>query len=163
MIIEGRSPNFETYHELNLFIWIGHLSESILDSSIFIRYVRTTAHLSDMLTRGAFTTLQFKSLMRLFDIHPPSHLNVDHSLCEESCAALFFFDFEAPLALTDAYSAHRDFTSGPWEEKAEDSSFGVPCAWVKTNARTSWFLKLRLEKPNAVFFKPCLGEASAVV
>ena len=111
MIIEDRSQNFETYHELTV-LWIGYLRESILDSCLSIPHVRTTAQLADMLTTIAFTTLQFESLMRLFNIHPPSYLNVDHSLSAQSCAA---FSFEAPLAMSNANSAHRDLESGPWE------------------------------------------------
>ena len=37
---------------------------------ISIRTVRITEHVADMLTKGAFATFQWKSLRRLFDIHP---------------------------------------------------------------------------------------------
>ena len=50
-----------------------------LDGSIF-RYVRTTEQLADILTTGAFATIQWKSLMKLFDIHSPSDVGVDRSL-----------------------------------------------------------------------------------
>ena len=42
-----------------------------LDSSIPIRHVRTAEQLADILTDGALTAIQWKSLMRLFDIHLP--------------------------------------------------------------------------------------------
>ena len=57
-----------------------------LDSSISTRYVLTTEQLA-LLTKGAFTTIQWKSLMRLSDDHPPSCLNLTavfqnhHVLC----------------------------------------------------------------------------------
>ena len=37
---------------------------------------------------GAFVTIQWESLMRFFDIHPPSNLNVDHGLSEPSFSAV---------------------------------------------------------------------------
>ena len=59
-----------------------------LDSSISIRYVRTTEQLADMSTNGALTTIQWKSLVWLFDVHPPSSLNVDRSISESSCSSV---------------------------------------------------------------------------
>ena len=40
-----------------------------------------------MLSKDAFTTVQWKTLMCLFDIHPPSDLNVDRSISESHCPA----------------------------------------------------------------------------
>ena len=59
-----------------------------LDSSISMIYVRNTAQLEDMLTTGAFTTRQWKSLVRLLGIRPPSNLSVDRSLSESSCSVV---------------------------------------------------------------------------
>ena len=69
-----------------------------------------------MLTKSAFTTIQWKSLMRLFDIHPPPNLNVDRSHSESSYAAVSLITH---LAMSNTYSSQRDFESGPWEEKSE--------------------------------------------
>ena len=55
-----------------------------LDSSVSIRYVCTTEQRADILTKGAFTTIQSTSLMRLFDTHPPFNLNFDRNFSESS-------------------------------------------------------------------------------
>ena len=87
-----------------------------LDSSISSRYVRTTERLSDILSICALTTIQWKSLMQLFHIHPPPNLNVDRlnvdrSFSESFCSAV---SQKIPLATSNAYNSKREFESGPW-------------------------------------------------
>ena len=81
-----------------------------LDGSIF-RYVRTTEQLADILTTGAFATIQWKSLMKLFDIHSPSHLMwvLTAAFSESSYSAV---SQKSPLAMSNAYRSQRDFKSG---------------------------------------------------
>ena len=62
---ETRVTNSLCRHRKRLFVRIK------LDSSIPIRHVRTAEQLADILTDGALTAIQWKSLMRLFDIHLP--------------------------------------------------------------------------------------------
>ena len=57
-------------------------------------------------------------------IHPP----------ESSCSAV---SRNTLLAMSNAHSPRRDFGSGPWEEKAEDSSLGVRSAWQNPNQEQS--------------------------
>ena len=68
-IIQGRSPKL-THESRTYPVHLDCLFErSNLDSSISIRHVRTGEKVADMLTEGAFTTIQWKSVMWLFDIH----------------------------------------------------------------------------------------------
>ena len=46
------------------------------NSYMSIRFVRTTEQVANFLTKGAFTTIQWKALMRLCDIHSQPKLNV---------------------------------------------------------------------------------------
>ena len=71
--------------------------------------------MADVLTEGAFSTIQWKSLMQLFDVHPPPQLNVDP---ESSCSAV---SQQTPLVMSTACSSQR--------EKPEDSSHGVCSGW----------------------------------
>ena len=50
-----------------------------LDSSVSIRYVRTTEQVADILRKGASTTIQWKSLLQLFDVQRPPKLDVERS------------------------------------------------------------------------------------
>ena len=69
VIIQGRSPKL-THESRTQPVHLDGLFERInLDSSLSIRHVRAGDQLADMLTEGAFTTTQWKSVMRLFDIH----------------------------------------------------------------------------------------------
>ena len=75
----GRTPELRhgsRNHRVDVYYWL--LERINLDSSICIGYVQTTELLADILTKGAFTTVQWKLMMLLLDIHPPN-LNVDHS------------------------------------------------------------------------------------
>ena len=70
VIIQGHSPKL-THESRTHRVYLDCLFERTNnDSSISIRHVRTGEELADMLTEGAFTTVQWKSVMRLFDIHP---------------------------------------------------------------------------------------------
>ena len=76
VIIQGRSPNL-THESRTHLAHLDWLFERInFDSSVSIRHVRTRGQLADMLTEGAFTTIQWKSVMRLFDIHPQPQINM---------------------------------------------------------------------------------------
>ena len=98
-----------------------------MDSCIFVRHVRSTEQLADSLTtKGACTTNQWKSLVRLFGIQPPSNLYVDSSFSEPSCSAVSQMTL---LAISNATSSQRELEHGPWEEKPEESSYGVRSAW----------------------------------
>ena len=114
MIVKGRSPNLRHVsrtHRGDL-DW---LFERInLDSSIFIRYVRITEQLADMLTKCAFATIQWRFLMQLFDLHPHPKLNVDRMFSETSCSAV---SPQTPRAKSDVHNTQRDFENGSWKEK----------------------------------------------
>ena len=114
-----------------------------LESSISIRYVRTTEQLADVWTTGALTPIQWKSLMRLFDIHPPSDVSVDRSLSESLCSAV---SQKTPLAMSNANSSQRDFKSGLRGVRLEDSSHGVRSAWrnpMLHSSRHTWVKPIR--------------------
>ena len=69
MIIEGRRLDWRHVsltHRVDLDRLLGRIQ---LDNWMFIRSVRTHEPLVDLLTKCLFTTIQWKSLMRLFDIH----------------------------------------------------------------------------------------------
>ena len=70
-----------------------------LDSTIFIRLVRTTEHLADMLTKCAFTTILLKLMMRFLNMNPPPNLKVDRSRSKSSCSAV---SHKHPLAISNA-------------------------------------------------------------
>ena len=91
-----------------------------------MRHVSSTEQLADILTKGACTPIQWKSLMRLFNIQPPSNLYVDSSFSEPSCSAASQMTL---LAMSNATSSQRELEHGPWEEKPEESSHGVRSAW----------------------------------
>ena len=73
-----------------------------LESSLSIQHVRITEQMADISTHGAVTTIQWMSLMRLFDMHPLSNLNVDCSLSESYCSAV---SQQPPHATSIAYSS----------------------------------------------------------
>ena len=105
MIMKGRCSNLRHVsrtHRVDLDCPFDQIN---LDSSTFIRRLRTTEQVTDMLTRGAFTTIQWKSLTRLFDIQPASNLNVDRGLSEYSCSAV---SLKTQLAMSNACSSQRD-------------------------------------------------------
>ena len=52
------------------------------------RHVHTTEQMADMMTKGACTSLQCKSPIQLFDVHPPPKSNVDRSFSESCCSAV---------------------------------------------------------------------------
>ena len=84
--VPGKVP--ESSFPVRLYIFEVLRERFNVDSSISFRHVRISEQLADMLTKGAFTTSQWKSLMRLFDIHQPSNLNVDSSFSVLSCSAV---------------------------------------------------------------------------
>ena len=69
MIIKRRGPNLRPISQTHRVYdgWLFFERINLVDSSISIRYVRTTEQLEDILTKGAFTTTQWKSLMFFFD------------------------------------------------------------------------------------------------
>ena len=70
-----------------------------------IQYVRATEQLADMFTKGAFTKIQWASLVQLLDIHPP-HRDSSESFCS------------AVSPMSDAHNAQRDFDKGSWKTEA---------------------------------------------
>ena len=114
MIKEGRIPNLRdvsSTHRVDL----DRLLERInLDHSIFMRHVRSTNKLADRMTTCAFTTIQWKSLMRAFDIHAPPKFDVRRSISESSCSSVSSLPSRT---MSNAYSSQRDFECGPWDEK----------------------------------------------
>ena len=106
--------------------------------------VRATETLADSLTKGAFTTIQWKPLMRVVHMHPPFNVDVDRSLPASSCSAV---SQKSPLAMSNACSSQRDFKTGQWKEKPEDFTYGVRSALWKPN---DLFLKLSLEERQCV-------------
>ena len=79
----------EVFHsQLNLTILVGHRCE-LCAHNLQEFFSRTAEPLADTLTKGAFTDIQWKSLMRVFDIHPPSDLNVDRSFSESDSSVVF--------------------------------------------------------------------------
>ena len=76
MVIE-RSPRFEA--PLSLVLTSIGYSRINMNTTISIRWVRTTEQLADMWTKGAFTTIQWKSLMRQIDVHTPLKFIVKRS------------------------------------------------------------------------------------
>ena len=71
-------PTRDTCHELTVLIWIGFLNQS----SWTVRFPFYT--LGRHCDQGCF----YWSLIRLFDIHPTSSLNVRRSLSASSCCAV---------------------------------------------------------------------------
>ena len=55
-----------------------------LDSSMLIRYVRTSDQMADMLTKGAFNTLQWDHLLHLWQVQSPN----DHSVARSHFTVL---------------------------------------------------------------------------
>ena len=123
MIIKSRGPNLRLVsrtHRVDLDWLIERIN---LDSSILIRHVRATEQVTLMSTKSASTTSS--------DTDRPSDLKVDHSQSETSCSVV---SQAILLAMSNAYSSQRDFESGLWEEKPEDSSCGVRSAWERTDS-----------------------------
>ena len=71
MIINRGSPNLRHFPHTHRVDLRGLFERIRLDSVMSIRVVHTTKQLADILTRGEFTTIRWKSLMRLFDTHAP--------------------------------------------------------------------------------------------
>ena len=113
-IIKCRSPNLRHVsrtHRVHL-QWL--FERNKLDSSISLRYVCTAEQVADMKTKCAFATIQWRSLMRLFGIHPPSNLNVHRSHSESSCSAVsprkLFRDVERPqLSARSRDTPHTEY------------------------------------------------------
>ena len=80
-----------------------------LDSSISIRCLRTTKQLANMLTKGTFTTIQWKSVMSVFHLHPPPKLNVDRNFSELCCSTV---SPRTHHATSDIYNIQRDDEHG---------------------------------------------------
>ena len=109
-------PIWDTCHELTVLIRIRDLIESTW----------TVQFLYDLcVPRNNWWTcgpqvrslpFQWKSLMRLFDIHPPSDVSVDRSFSESPRSAV---SQKTPLAMSNANSSQRDFKSGPWKKSLE--------------------------------------------
>ena len=59
-----------------------------LDIAVSIENVRTVKQLADILIQGAYATIQWKSVMRLFDIHAPPELDVNRSISESMFCSL---------------------------------------------------------------------------
>ena len=129
--------------------WNDFSAESIWTAQLIsIRHVRTREQLADILTKGAFATVQWKSVLRLFDIHPPSHLNVDRSFSASSGSAV---SPQTTHAIPDVHKTQCDFEKGSWKQKLQNSSAGVEncSAWGNPNARNKLFHHWRCEKnPN---------------
>ena len=83
--------------------------------------------LADMLTTGVFTTIPWRSLLRLFDIHLPSNVNLDRSLSESSSSAV---SPQNPSRNVESLqlSLSATFDGGLWEEKPGYFSHGVRSA-----------------------------------
>ena len=157
---KGCSPNLRHVSRTHR-VDLDWLSKRInFEHFFFMRCVRTTEQLADILTEGAFTAIQWMYLMRLRDIQPPSDLNVDR--CLPSRISLFCSFSKTHLAMSNAYSFQRDFERGSWEEKAEDPSCGVRSAWRNPAPKQNWFLKLHLKRPNALYSMPCLETPNAL-
>ena len=134
-MIEGRSPKLRHVSRTHGVDLDWQFERIKLDSSIFVRYVRTIEQRIDMLTKRAFTTIQWKSLMRSFDIHPPSDLNVQpvRIILFSQC------DFESGLRQEDS-SSHAVRSAG--ENRDKNKLVPQPPLW----------------ETNALLLKPCLGK-----
>ena len=73
--------------------------------------------IADTLAKGAFTTIHWQSLVRLFDMHPPPKPGVNRDKSEPFCLAVPSL---RSRAMSDAYSSQRHFESGPWDEKPKN-------------------------------------------
>ena len=84
IIRKGRSPNWRHVTRTHTVV-LNWLCERInLDSSFFIRYVRTSDQMADMLTKGAFNTLQWDHLLHLWQVQSPN----DHSVARSHFTVL---------------------------------------------------------------------------
>ena len=97
--------------------------------------VHSTEQVADTLTRGAFATIIWKSLMWVVRHSSTIQSECDRNFSESSCS---IFSLKTCLTVSNAYSSQRDFESAPWR-----------------------FLKLRLEKANNLFPKRCLEKSNA--
>ena len=80
-----------------------------LDSSISSRYLRTTEQLADMLIKCTFTTIQWKSVMSVFHLHPPPKLNVDRNFSELCCSTV---SPRTPHTTSEIHNIQRDDEQG---------------------------------------------------
>ena len=77
-------------------------------------HVRATKQLTHMLTKSAFTNIQLKSLVRVFDIRPPRDVNASHLTFSEAFLCSSFFRYREAMWHEDTNGSQRDFESGPW-------------------------------------------------
>ena len=105
-----------------------------------------------MLTKGASTTIQRTSLVRLFDIHQPFNLNVDHSLS----ALQFEKKKPKPVARRQLSARLRKRIVG--REAGTFLTQRERSAWRHLSQRTVWFLKFRLLYSSSHAWRNQLGE-----
>ena len=70
-------------------------------------------NLENSVSNIAFATVQCKSLMRLFDIHPPQQVNVKRSASESSCPAVS----SIPASHVERVQLPARLRSQPWGRK----------------------------------------------
>ena len=119
MIVKDRRPNVRHVsrtHRIDLECLFERI---IVDSSMSIRYVRTTAqYLADNFDEWCVRHPSMEVSDAVVRDSSTSTLNVDRSFCESSCSAV---SRNSLLAMSNVHSSQRDFECGPWEEKREDS------------------------------------------
>ena len=90
VIRNGRNTNLRhvsRYHRFDLDWLLRRIKLNPFYFRSICAYHRTLGR-HVFLTKGAFTTIQWKSLMRFFHTHPPCNLEVDSSLSKSSCSAV---------------------------------------------------------------------------
>ena len=93
--------------------------------TVLARFGMSTEQLAIILT-----TIQWKSLMRLLDILPPSDSNVDRSFSETYCSAASQKQKTSRDVERLQLSARRRKKVGRGKGKLEDSvSYGIRSAW----------------------------------
>ena len=93
-----------------------------LDIAVSIENVCTAKQLADCLIQVAYATIQWKSLMRLFDIHAPPELDVNRSISDSYCSAVSALSFRAMShATTHSVTSKAD----PWTKSQNQSSHGA--------------------------------------
>ena len=125
-----------------------------MDLSISIRCVRATEPLADMLTEGAFTTIQWESVCH-FRHSSTTTTRVNRSISETFSSAVTALSAHAT---SNAYCSQRDFEVGSWDERLEEPQFGLAnqrSAWMKPTrssenkkARTSTVLEKEVCQEN---------------
>ena len=88
MVIEGRRPisrDVARTHRVNQDVL---LERSTSDLAIFIWYVHTIKQMGDVLTKGAFTVIQWKLFMRVIQIRSPQSYRVEPSVLQMLAGSL---------------------------------------------------------------------------